>query len=360
MKKKLVNELFMMSSICPTGYSVSAVNIAKALYSLGFSIKYHTMGEVHYDNQLDKSILSSMQDMSKMINVEAPCVRIWHQHSLDTFIGKGEKIGFPIFELDRFNDLEKWHLSIPDKLVVCSKWAQSIIKEQTGRDSYVVPLGVDTKVFYPTSTERDESKPFTFINIGKWEIRKGHDVLIDIFNKAFRKDDNVRLQVLAPFWASEQECRDWMQYYQNTDLGNKIEFLSRVPSHKDVAKVMNNADAGIFPVRSEGWNLELIEMMACGKPVIATDYAGHTEFCNKENCRLISPKQKEVAHDGKWFYGQGEWAAIGPEEVDKFAEEMRSVYENWQYNEAGVETAGRFSWKNSAKKLMEVLEDVIE
>ena len=47
------------------------------------------------------------------------------------------------------------------------------------------------------------------------------------------------------------------------------------------------ADCGLFPARAEGWNLELLEMMACGKQVIATNYSAHTEFCTKENSILI-------------------------------------------------------------------------
>ena len=38
-----------------------------------------------------------------------------------------------------------------------------------------------------------------------------------------------------------------------------------------------------------------------------------------------------------------------------FAEQMRSVYENWKFNEAGVETGQKFSWKNAAKKLAEIV-----
>jgi hypothetical protein len=32
-----------------------------------------------------------------------------------------------------------------------------------------------------------------FLNVGKWEYRKGHDVLLEAFNKAFEPTDNVRL-----------------------------------------------------------------------------------------------------------------------------------------------------------------------
>lgn len=353
--------IFLICSINPTGYSIAAVGIAKALYELGYDIKYHNIGGTPiFDNDIDKNVLANMMGhQNKLIPQDSPCVRIWHQFSLDTFVGKGPRIGFPIFELDKFTDIEKWHLDIPDKLFVCSKWAQDVVKEQTGRDSYVVPLGVDTHVFKPGSKERGTEKPFTFINIGKWEVRKGHDILAEIFNRAFKPDDNVHLNILAPLFASPQERDDWMNFYKATDMGGHITFLDRVPSHKDVAEIMHRADAGIFPNRGEGWNLELLELMACGKPVIATNYSGHTEFCTEDNCHLVEPAGLELAYDGKWFYGQGSWARLDDKQIDEFAERMRFVFENWQFNQAGVDTANSFTWKNSAKRLLTNLEIVV-
>ena len=39
---------------------------------------------------------------------------------------------------------------------------------------------------------------------------------------------------------------------------------------------MAEAHCGVFPARSEGWNLGLVEMLSMGRHVIATDYSAHT------------------------------------------------------------------------------------
>lgn len=41
-----------------------------------------------------------MLENAKMPDFQAPCLRIWHQFDMSHFTGSGEKIGFPIFELD--------------------------------------------------------------------------------------------------------------------------------------------------------------------------------------------------------------------------------------------------------------------
>ena len=80
--------------------------------------------------------------------------------------------------------------------------------------------------------------------------------------------------------------------YKGSGLGNKIRMIPRQKTQNDVYNIMIQTDCGVFPARAEGWNLELLEMMACGKQVIATNYSAHTEFCNPDNCRLINTAKK--------------------------------------------------------------------
>jgi hypothetical protein len=85
------------------------------------------------------------------------------------------------------------------------------------------------------------------------------------------------------------------------------------------------------------------------KPVIATNYSAHTEFCSKENCYLVDIDKTEKAFDGKAFTGQGNWAKIGQKQKDQTIEYMRYVYDNRIIdNSEGVKTAKKLSWHNSA------------
>ena len=87
--------------------------------------------------------------------------------------------------------------------------------------------------------------------------------------------------------------QNWQNLYKNSKLGSKIRMIPRQKTHQDVMSIMRQADCGVFPSRAEGWNLELLEMMALGKDVIATNYSAHTEFCNENNCRLIEIKKNK-------------------------------------------------------------------
>jgi hypothetical protein len=97
--------------------------------------------------------------------------------------------------------------------------------------------------------------------------------------------------------------------------------------------------------------------MSMGKQVIATNYSAHTQYCDKDNAMLIDIKELELAEDKVWFHGQGKWAYLGNEQVEQLINYMRQVHKSKQEgslskNVAGVETAKRFSWENSAENLI--------
>ena len=355
--------LNIIAPINPLGYGVTGLNIVKALYSVDNTVGLYVLGESYLTSKEDADIIRACNKNGMTPNWNYPCLRIWHQHDMSMFVGNGEKIGFPIFELEHFDDLEKYHLSHLDAIFVCSNWAKQVILKNIDISDdkvIVVPLGVDRSVFKTCETNK-ENGPTVFFNCGKWEIRKGHDVLCDIFDEAFSQDDNVELWLMChnPFLSQEQD-QEWKDLYVSR-LGNKVRFINRVASQSEVYNIMCQVDCGIFPARTEGWNLEALELMSCGKHIIISNNTGHTEFCNNENSMLVDLDTEEVAYDGKWFHGnKGNWPAISEENKNQFVKHMKSVHELKQsqslnINSAGVETAKTFSWENSASKIVDYI-----
>jgi glycosyltransferase involved in cell wall biosynthesis len=169
---------------------------------------------------------------------------------------------------------------------------------------------------------------------------------------AFPVEKDVKLTLLASTttnsYSSKEEVGQWKKLYS----ADNINVIDGVSSHMDVAKLMAQSNCGIFPSRAEGWNLELLEMMAMNKPVIATNYSSHTEFCNSENAFLVEINETEPAHDGKAFNGQGNWGKISQDQKDQIIEYMRYSYKNRiNSNENGINTAKKFSWENSASQI---------
>lgn len=339
------------------GYGVTTKNILRELNLLGHSVAFFPIGQVQPESQEEIPVLNECLGRQDTFHSLAPSVSIWHQHSMAEHVGKGHRYGFPIFELDTFTPREIHHLRTLDELFVPSQWALQVVKNNNNTlPCHVVPLGVDSTIFTPQSCT-----PYTttrFLHIGKAEVRKGIDIIADLFNSAFSPTDNVELlmAVSNPF-LSEEDMQKWIDYYKKTPLGNKISFIPHLQTQQQVAGLMNNVDCGLFPSRAEGWGLETLEMMACGKSVIVTDYSAHTEFCTTSNSYLIPITEMEEAFDGIWFHGGGNWAKFNQQAIDTCIEHMRFIHQKKQsegtiFNKEGVLTAQRFSWQNSAQALV--------
>lgn len=351
----------LLTPINQLGYGITGLNITKSLSKLT-EVALWCIGQPQVANEEDANILRQCIVRGQFTDFDAPCIKIWHQHDMTQFVGKGKRIGFPIFELDKFNHIEQHHLSSLDNILVCSRWAKKVVLDHINIDEKnvnVIPLGVDLSIFEPS--EYPDTKTTRFYNCGKWEIRKGHDVLVKIFNQAFDIQDDVELILMCdnPFY-TEEEQKEWVKLYKQSKLGDKISIIPRQPTQKEVYNIMKQCHCGIFPSRAEGWNLELLEMLACGRPVITTDYSAHTEFCNSDNSYLATINQTELAYDGKWFHGQGNWANIDHNAIDFMVESMRNVYKLHQsgellLNNNGIETAKNFTWENSARKIINVI-----
>ena len=390
----------LTAPFCSTSYGLSALNILQELTNLGHQVSIFPIGHIDGNDVPQKfhDTLRRGLENAKFFDPFAPSVRLYHQFDLAQHTaGIGKKIGWPIFELDKFNPQELHHLKSQHELIVCSQWAKDVL-EKNGVDKqiHVVPLGVDTSIFYPNP---DKSKDKTvFINIGKKELRKGHDVILECFEAAFTPEDNVELWMV---WGNrildnikENESAAWTNMYANSIMREKIKTQWRVsgnvidgfnycwedykeeavknknfrewlPSQEDIAKLLNRADCAIFPSRAEGFNLDMLEAMACGLPVITTNYSAHTEYVDEYNSfRIHNTNGLESAYDGVWFFGQGNWMNFGDNEKKQLIKSMQDVHKqkmgenifNVEYCKSKcLETAKMFSWKNSAKKLVEAI-----
>jgi len=368
------------------GYGVVGTNLAFELAKVcDLSLFPIKNAEVPQDKS---EILRKAFENSFEFDRSAPSLKIWHEHDLASSIGS-PVCAFPIFELNNFNRLELHHLRSVDHLFVCSKWAKQVCKQRgvnysvvdsdnkshnKGPEIHICPLGVDRSIFH---TDIAPSLSFAqspvFLNVGKWEYRKGHDILVEAFNRAFSPSDDVILLMCCdntlthitdiPFGkAPGTYQKEWEELYQYSEMGlaGKIKFVPRVETQQELASLMMSADCGVFPARAEGWNLELLEMMSCGKHVITTNYGGHTEFCNEENSVFIEDDGMEDGKDGIFFGEQrkGEWLCLGERAINSLAEYMKCFHKDnikASINTSGILTAKEFSWARSRDCILEVL-----
>jgi len=351
-----------------TGFGVSGLNILLSLDKLGHKVSWWPIAGIDADN-CHHELLQKLIKNQETFDANAPSIRLWHQFDLAQHVGRGKRYGFTFFELDKFRPNEKNHMESCDEIIVSSGWAKWIVQRETSLapdEIHVVPLGVDRTIFNEHKNiipinKKQNDKPYVFLNVGKIELRKSSDIIIECFNDTFETTDNVELWMMweSPHPKIQEQLPEWKIMVENSKLADKIKLLPYVQTQQEVAAVMKESDCGVFPAKAEAWNLELLEMMSCGKHVIATDFSGHTEFVNEGNALLIQIDEMEPAFDGVWFHGDvGNWAKFDDSQKEQLIFHMRYAYNNKDElisNTGSIQTAKEFSWKNTAEKLIEAI-----
>ena len=210
---------------CPinhTGYGLASFNILKELRQQ-HNIAYFPIGEPSVDSQLDYDIVYQLFINQNNFDIYAPFVKIWHQFDLANRVGRGKYYAYPFFELDTFNNREKLHLSVPDEIIVSSQWAKQVMLDNGIKlPVHVVPLGVNREIFNEKLIRTINHDKYVFLTIGKWEIRKGHDLLPKIFKAAFPNQESVELWILAAehtsSYSKPDEVSQWKQHYNANNI----------------------------------------------------------------------------------------------------------------------------------------------
>ena len=144
--------------------------------------------------------------------------------------------------------------------------------------------GVDLTMFQPT--EREATRQTlglagpTLLSVGHLIERKGHDRAIG----ALAKLPGVSLLI-----AGDGPERSHLETQAATmGVGDRVRFLGSVP-HRDLAKIYSAVDALVLASSREGWPNVLLEAMACGTPVVASNVWGAPELVCDPAAGVLMP-----------------------------------------------------------------------
>jgi len=149
--------------------------------------------------------------------------------------------------------------------------------------------GVDSERFYPSKTtiklKKSLAIPLDAIIIGT----VGRLVKVKNYPSLIRALKSVRLKhpkVILLFAGDGPEKESLLTQVKQAELTDNVKFLGR---RDDIQALMNLFDMFVLPSFSEGLSNTLLESMACGTPVIASNVGGNSEIIKNGETGYLYP-----------------------------------------------------------------------
>lgn len=171
-----------------------------------------------------------------------------------------------------------------------SNFVQGNLSRALQREVYTIPVVPMHHLTPPTATER-EQRPFTvFFSYDplSGEERKNPSGTINAFISAFGDRQDVRLNIKAWTGANYLFNAELMQRLQQDHP--TISLICEDMSYAESLALVRSSDCYLSLHRSEGLGLGLLEAMSFGKPIVATDFGGSTDFV-ESRCGFPIPYQ---------------------------------------------------------------------
>jgi len=168
-------------------------------------------------------------------------------------------------------------------------------------------------------TEKEYDR-LSFIFIGNDFFRKGGMEVLNAFEKLFNNKIRKSISLIV---ISKMTIDNWVIQATDIERKNAIEFMKKNSQwikfynglqNDKVLELIKTADVGLLPTMADTYGYSVLEMQACGVPVISTDIRALPEINNNE-CGWIIPIIKNC--DGNVSYKNDNDILFLREDVEK-------------------------------------------
>lgn len=249
-------------------------------------------------------------------------------------------------------------LKAVDDLWVTSGFVKDVFaryRKNRAEDIFVLPHGIEN-CWEPVGHRRDRSRPFRFLHVGEPAERKGGELVLEAWHKAFKDRKDVELWMkCVKYPRARVKDKSGSIIASPGMFENNLKIISHVMTQQELWDLYRNVDCLVYPTRGEGWGLIPWEAQASGLPTIvpalgvASDVALHSTL-QLQNYEWV-PSDNQQIHPGEWL----------DLDVDELILKMQVMVRDYDYYAGHQEFAAsrihkNYSWESVADQAIERIE----
>ncbi len=243
---------------------------------------------------------------------------------------------FPLHKLNLSNRIKtRFAMNRANIILPVSRNLEEAIKSYGIKNQFeIVPNVVDTRVFYPSSYQRSNSKK-RILFVGLTTSVKGISYLLKSLAQLKQKRQDFVLDIVG----DGPNRKEYEKLAEQLELNGKVKFHG-LKTKKEVAEFMKKCDFFVQASLYETFGVTYIEAMACGKPIVATNLPVLRELVNKEKGILVPPRDVNA--------------------LVKAIDYMLDHYQNYSSERISEYIKRNFSYKVVGKKLDDIYREILK
>ncbi|MBE9224279.1 glycosyltransferase family 4 protein [Phormidium sp. LEGE 05292] len=243
-----------------------------------------------------------------------------------------------------FRNWEEWLVSRADRLVVYSEFVKNHVHEELGvplEKMSLIPLATPSWVeeqydeSHNQKVQADFNLPSGFIlYVGGFALRKNIPMLLRVCGKVYEADPSFRCAFVGLTESLIQNDYAIKAAMNNAAVRAAIIALPSL-SYQDLASLHRLAEFSVYPSRSEGFGLPILEAAAAKRLCLCGDNSSMREIQTYSDFRIDSEDEEAWVEQILYFWQK-------PEEAKNCGAKCQNICQ-------------RYSWKKSAEHLWSLL-----
>lgn len=304
------------------GYARSEHGVGQSLRQFAHALEASSIpfGVIDFN----KNNLSRTQDLTLASKIKEDV-----EHGINVFHINADQMSEAALQLpshffSRYN-IGYWHWELPDMLPehragfdnLNEVWVPtSFVHEAISKLAPIPVVKIPHAIHFETSTQATRSyfqlpeDKFLFLvmyDFSSFQDRKNPDASIQAFEQAFNVED-TRVALVIKTQNSHHHPNDVSKLKQRLARFKNIVWIDKTLNRQEVYDLQAVCDCYVSLHRSEGYGLGPAESMFLGKPVIATNWSGNTEFMQQHNSLLVDFELIKIKHDIGVYKAGNTWA----------------------------------------------------
>lgn len=210
------------------------------------------------------------------------------------------------------------------KVIPNSDGLRNLARETAPRQAFeIIANGVDTAQFFPDYSKRPADEVIITPGASRITDRKGLRYLVEALEMLLPKYPKLRLKIMG-----DGSGRPALEaFVAEKKLQDKVTFIGRVP-REETLHYYQEATFFVLPSLNEGMSNAMLEALAAGLPLIATETGGADELVEEgKNGFVVPVRSAEKIKEAL------EKLLVDPDQIRAFGEESRRQAETRSWAE---------------------------